>query len=253
MKIKKFFKKLLERLGIVAFKRSSRVYIPEDDSYRIVASLLDRTKPVIIDGGAHLGDVPEKLSEYLPDAEYHCFEPDPLLGKTLDAKFAGNRRVKIVHAALGETVGKARFNINQSRATNSLLPTSDRLQTDLRQLCKSVEQIEVDVLTLDDYCQSIPNKKVDLIKLDLQGYDLPALKGAKETLSKVQVVLVEVLFSELYRGCHLFPDMLNFMLDNGFSLYTLCGLHYGCSDELLWADAVFVDKELSRRYLHQNA
>jgi len=53
-------------------------------------------------------------------------------------------------------------------------------------------------------------------------------------------VLVEVLFKEIYKGCHGFPDILNLMIGQGFKLHNLCGLHYGEADELLWADAIFV-------------
>lgn len=231
---------LLKRFGIVAFKRSSRVYIPEDESYRIASNLVGRADPVVIDGGAHLGDMVEKFRALLPRAEFHCFEPDPELAETLLRKFANSPRVRVVQAALGDVVGKAKFNINVSRPTNSLLPTAESLQPDLKQLCELVEQVEVQITTIDEYCRANSIEHVDLIKLDLQGYDYLALKGAITTLGKARVVLVEVLFDEIYKGYHGFPEILNLMLDQGFKLHTLCGLHYGRADELLWADAIFV-------------
>ncbi len=238
--IKKLLRGMLKRFGIVAFKRSSRVYIPEEESYRIVSRLVGRPDPVVIDGGAHLGDMVENFGALLPGAEFHCFEPDPTLGETLVRNFASNPRVHIVQAALGDGAGKAKFNINISRPTNSLLPPSESLQTDLKQLCQLVEQVEVEVTTIDEYRRTNSIERVDVIKLDLQGYDYLALKGAIATLEKAQVVLVEVMFKEIYRGCHGFPDILNLMINQGFKLHTLCGLHYGEADELLWADAIFV-------------
>jgi FkbM family methyltransferase len=238
--IKQFLRGALKRCGIIAFKRSSRVYIPEDESYRIVANLVGCSDPVIIDGGAHLGGTTEVLGALLPDATFHCFEPDPTLGKTLENIFSDNPRVHVVRAALGDVPGKAKFNINVSRPTNSLLPSSESLQSDLKQLCQLVEQVEVEVTTIDEYCRENSIARVDVVKLDLQGYDYLALKGATATLKKASVALVEVLFKELYRGCHCFPDILNLMTNQGFKLHTLCGLHYGEADELLWADAIFV-------------
>jgi len=238
--IKKLLRLALKRFGIVAFKRSSRVYIPEDESYRIVSALVGRSAPVVIDGGAHLGDMAERFGALLPRAEFHCFEPDPALAETLVRKFAGSPLVHVVQAALGDVAGKAKFNINVSRPTNSLLPPSESLQPDLKQLCELVEQVEVEVITIDEYCRANSVNHVDVIKLDLQGYDYLALKGAVSTLEKARVVLVEVLFEEIYQGCHCFPDTLNLMIAQGFKLHTLCGLHYGEADELLWADAIFV-------------
>jgi len=240
MMIKRFLRGALKRFGVVAFRRSSRVYIPEEETYRIVSTFAGCPNPVVIDGGAHLGDMVERLGTMLPRAEFHCFEPDPTLGQTLESKFAANPRVHVVQAAIGDVIGKAKFNINVSRPTNSLLPSAESLQPDLKRLCELVEQVEVDVTTIDEYCRSNSIKRVDIVKLDLQGYDYLALKGARDTLKEAKVVLVEVLFKEIYKGCHGFPDMLNLMISLGFKLHTLCGLHYGEADELLWADAIFV-------------
>ena len=224
-------------------KRSSRVYLPEDDSYRIATEQCGLADPVIIDGGAHRGASVEAFTSHVPQAKFHCFEPDPSLAKELVETFSGKPNVRVVMAALGESKGKATFNINASRPTSSLLPPGDALESDLQSLCKLVEQVEVDILMIDDYCQEQGLERVDIIKLDLQGYDYKALLGAQTALRGARVVLVEVLFVEIYKGCNLFPDVLRLLVDSGYTLYTLCGLHYGKQDELLWADAIFVNNE----------
>ena len=237
--LKEFIKEAFSRFGLVVFKRSSRVYLPEEDSFKIIASLCDRSDPVMIDGGAHLGGAVEAFGSLLPDTTFFCFEPDPILGQVLTGKFARNLRVTVVQAALGEHEGKAEFNINASRPTNSLLPASESLNAELQQLCQPVEKIVVALTTIDDYTRVNNIGRVDIIKLDLQGYDFLALKGAKETLRQAKIAHIEVLFREIYTGCHLFPDIVRLMTENGFTLYTLCGMHYGEAGELLWADAIF--------------
>lgn len=240
--MKKFIKALLRRFGIIVMKRSSGIYLPEDESYRLVCELCGRQNPVIIDGGAHRGGSVTAFSALLPQAEFHCFEPDPLLVAELRARFSGHDKVNIVQLALGAEAGMAAFNINASRPTNSLLPAANGLQSDLQGLCQTVEQINVAVTTLDDYCREKHIAQVDIVKLDLQGYDYMALLGASSVLQHVSVVMVEVLFTEIYKGCRLFPDVLRLLNDRGFELFTLCGIHYGARDELLWADAIFVNK-----------
>ena len=238
--MKKLIKEILNNLGIFAFKRSSRVYLPEEDSYRIAVELCGKQSPVIVDGGAHRGGSVDAFSVYVPHAEFHCFEPDPILAKELKGLFAGKPNVRVIASALGQSSGHATFNINASRPTNSLLPVADGIQADLQALCQVVEQVDVDVVSIDEYCKAQGIKQVDILKLDLQGYDYKALLGASLTLQNVQVVQVEVLFAEIYQGCNLFPDILTLMRGHGFSLYTLCGIHYGKNDELLWSDAIFV-------------
>ncbi len=238
--IKQFLRWVLKSFGIIAFKRSSGVFIPEGESYQIVSALVGRFDPVVIDGGAHRGDMAETLGILLPSAEFYCFEPDPLLGDVLQHKFASNPRVHVVQAALGNVAGKAKFNINVSRPTNSLLPSSESLQSDIKQLCKTVEQVDVDVISIDEYCRLHSIDRVDVVKLDLQGYDYFALQGGRSILGGVKVVLVEVIFSKIYQGAGSFQDILELMRESGFNLYTLCGLQYGDDAKLLWADAIFI-------------
>ncbi len=240
-KIINIFRKFLTSLGIIAFKRSSRVYIPDDEIYLIISKLSGRSDPVVIDGGAHLGDMPEKFQRFLPLSKFHCFEPDPVTADLLKLKFAGNSKVSIVEAALGEVVGKVKLQINASRPCNSILPTAGSLPSDLKPLFEPQEQVEVDLTTVDEYCRINGISQVDCIKLDLQGYDYLALKGAENTLKKTRVVLVEVWFKEIYKGAHGFTDILNLMTSQGFTLFNLCGIHYGEADELIWADAIFVN------------
>ena len=87
-------------------KRSSRVYLPEDDAYRISVELCGRSDPVIIDGGAHRGGSVAAFSRFAPQAIFHCFEPDPWLAKELAETFLGKPNVRVVMAALGETKGQ---------------------------------------------------------------------------------------------------------------------------------------------------
>ena len=54
--LKKIIKAGLYKFGIIAMKRSSRVYLPEDESYRIAVAQCGRVDPTIIDGGAHRGE-----------------------------------------------------------------------------------------------------------------------------------------------------------------------------------------------------
>lgn len=242
--MKKLIKGVLRRIGIVAFKRSTGIYVPDEDAYRIAVEQCGKSTPVIVDGGAHRGDSVRTFSVYAPNATFHCFEPDPKLVEELRATFLGRCNVFIVAAALGEERSQATFNINFSKPTNSLLPTATSLSGDIQALCQTVEQVQVDVVTVDEYCTTHGLGQVDILKLDLQGYDYKALLGSKETLRNVRVVLTEVLFAEIYKGCGLFPEILNLMVENGFVLYTLCGVHYGKNDELLWADAIFVRASL---------
>jgi FkbM family methyltransferase len=147
--------------------------------------------------------------------------------------------VNVVPAALDDVPASAKFNINAWRPTNSLLVTVAEVAQRFRDLYETVDQVDVDVITIDEYCSEHAIGKVDILKLDLQGYDYKALLGARSTLRNVDVVLSEVWFTETYVGVKLFSDVLALMVNSGFRLHALCGMHYGERDELMWGDAIF--------------
>jgi len=240
--LKNFIKAIFIRFGIILMKRSSRIYIPEKESYRIAIEQCSSDVKLIIDGGAHTGGSVDSFRKYAPTAKFLCFEPDPQIANILSKKFVNDKNVCIFVSALGDKNEKHNLNINSERSTNSLLMTTSGLQEDLSNLCRTVSRLDVTVASIDRHCEELGIDRVDVIKLDLQGYDYFALLGANKILHSTNVVLVEVLFKELYEGCHLFPDIVNLMIKNDFYLFTLVGMHYGLQDELLWADAIFVKK-----------
>lgn len=233
-------RKTLRAWGVIAFKRSSAVYIPDDEGCRILASLGGTETPTVIDGGAHKGVFVDDFRKVLPQAQFHCFEPAPQLYAALSERFVHDARVRVVQAALGEAVGTATFHLNADQPSNSLLPAGVDLPPDLANFYRTVSTVEVPVTTIDTYLQENRIGKIDILKLDLQGYDLFALRGAEQALASARVVVAEVMFKPLYCGCGMFGDIFALMREHGFDLYTLFGLHYGPGDELLWGDAIFV-------------
>jgi hypothetical protein len=141
---------------------------------------------------------------------------------------------------LGSVCGTANFNINRSRANNSLVSSSDDTAGRLGEIMETVERIEVDVTTLDVALRRAEIASCDILKLDLQGHDLQALAGAAHSLKSVRVVIVEVWYAPVYTGSVTFLEIFNFLRDSGFAIYALAGLHYSTTDRLLWSDAIFV-------------
>ena len=245
--MKKLIKEVARLCGFQVLKSNSLNFVSEDQVYGVVASQCNVSNPVVIDGGAHMGDATLSLIKFFPNGEFHCFEPDPHLNENLIKIFYMNNNVHVIKSALGSSSGISSFNINNSRATNSLLnPSSAVKYTDksIYDLIENVEVIDVNIVSIDEYCANKKISKVDIIKIDLQGYDLKALLGSKRIIKTAQVVVVEMLFDEIYVGCGLFSDIYPLMREYGFELYTLCGLRYNENKQILWADGVFVSKNV---------
>jgi FkbM family methyltransferase len=241
--VKRWVKTVALKMDVVIFKRSTGLFLAEHEMPNLVQRLCGKPSPLIVDGGAHRGDFVYAIRKYLPQARFVCFEPDPVLAEELQKNFGSDKAVSVIQAALGEQQGNARFNLNKARATNSLLPSADQNVGRLQELSSTEMTIDVEVTTIDASISSLGYTAIDILKLDLQGYDYLALKGAQSMLKTASVVVVEVLFTPIYTGAHSYLDICQLMHEYGYSLYALTSLHYGQSERLLWGDAIFVPVE----------
>ena len=102
------------------------------------------------------------------------------------------------------------------------------------QLC---EMRTVDEVVAKDYRGGAP----DLLKLDVQGYELEILKGALATLPRIQVILMEVNLLDIYRDAPLMAEIIVWLDARGWAAYDICGLTRRPLDQALWqADLIFV-------------
>jgi FkbM family methyltransferase len=238
--VKQIIKGLLASVGLIIFKRSTGIYIGEDETPSLAVRLGGTVRPVVIDGGAHKGGFVDAIRKIAPDAHFLCFEPDPTLATALRLKYADNPNVRIVQAALGAAPEKASFHINQSRACNSLAVSGDGATGVLGDLMMTVETIDVNVTTIDAAMTDAGIPACDILKLDLQSHDLQALLGAGQTLRSAKVVVVEVWYAPVYSGTVTYLQIFDLLVKRGFVLHSLLGLHYSTTDRLLWSDAVFL-------------
>jgi hypothetical protein len=83
-----------------------------------------------------------------------------------------------------------------------------------------------------------------LLKLDLQGHELPALRGGTRLLASVEVVLTEVSFLEFEPGARpQFAELATALFDRGFELYDVLTLSSRPRDRRLrQGDVVFVNR-----------
>ncbi len=150
--------------------------------------------------------------------------------------------------------GKHVFHINNFDATSSLLPFNTGLTKELRDLSHlhTVQTEIVSTNTLDAVLRDCA-PHVDFLKLDIQGFELPALQHAKAVLARTNVVHCEVSFMPIYQDQALFSEIETLLRAQGFyflDFSSTCRYPYhGASDSnsrdrLGWGDAVFFKKPL---------
>lgn len=99
------------------------------------------------------------------------------------------------------------------------------------------------------YMKSVPVRRIDdlvptdaavgLMKIDVQGFELSALRGAAATLKRTKAICIEVNFVSHYEGAVEFDELHSFLTREGFKLHGISPAHFGMGRPL-WADAIYV-------------
>lgn len=218
----------------------------EDNVYEIEKRLLGNPKsPVIFDVGAWIGKTVNAHLDVFSDAQIHAFEPFPSSFEQLDKAFAENDKVHVQKVAISNSIGTANFHSNNIETTNSLL-ASELTETADDFFRDTKETITVPTTTLDEYCSQNSIDSIDLLKLDIQGGELDALKGAKRLLQSKSISLIycEVEFIEHYKDNPLYHDVASFLETYGYSFYNFYGAVTDEHGELSWADALFYSSDM---------
>jgi FkbM family methyltransferase len=133
-----------------------------------------RPGSVVFDVGAHQGCYSLCLASWVgPRGHVYAFEPFPQNADLIryNARLNGAQNITVVQAAAGATKGRIRV----SQDHQSVAPAD-------------APSFEVDCVALDDFAAARP----DLLKIDVEGFEASALRGAQKILASVPNLVIEV-------------------------------------------------------------
>jgi FkbM family methyltransferase len=115
-----------------------------------------------------------------------AFEPTPRVAETLRKTLRANRlrQVKLFEVALAESSGRRPFSVERGNTGGSRL---GRMSDDAR---RSFEVIEVATARLDDIARSEELAALDVMKVDVEGFEHDVLRGSQEVLRSFKPVLI---------------------------------------------------------------
>lgn len=139
-------------------------------------------KHTIIDVGANVGSVVLNLARVAPDANIFGFEPDTsnFLRAQRNLQLNGSRNITLLRKGLGETASTHRlYNVNTNNpGMNRILPEA------ALPLGDSLSFDDIEVIRLDDFVAENGLKSIELIKIDVEGFEQRVLEGARKSLKE---------------------------------------------------------------------
>jgi FkbM family methyltransferase len=174
----------------------------------------------IFDVGAASGEWARMAAGLWPDAAIFGFEPNASRIPDLERTRRELRSFDFERCFLGPS--------------RRVVQYADRgTQTSLLESSESGATATAPMLVLDELFRSGRVRQPDLIKLDVQGYELEVLRGADEVLSRCSGVVMEVSWYPLGPEMPLVDEVLSFMRERTFVWYDVLGIYRRPSDDAL--------------------
>ena len=194
----------------------------------------------LLDVGANTG----QFAYYTRHAGYknqiYSFEPLSEAFKILTNFAKQDKKWDIVNTAIGNEDGEIEINISENLQSSSILDMMPKhVKSTPESAYKGVEKVDIQRIDtiIDSYSA---NLEKTFLKIDTQGFEKNVLLGARESIKKLGGLQLELSLVELYKGEILFREMLNYILDKGFTLHSLePGFYDKKSGQLLQVDAIF--------------
>lgn len=205
-------------------------------------------KPIIVEAGAFDGHETQRMLAVWPDAIIHTFEPIPAVFKRLEENTKHLANVHRYQMALSDITGNSLLYVSEKPDRPGIPSQASSLRKPKERLAHSPIQfpytINVPTITLDDWAQQYEVTHVDLLWLDMQGYELNALSEAHTILKQVSAIYTEVGFIENYAGQAQYPEVKMWLEKQGF---VMIGGDFPEQPTKFYGNALFVKKELTKQ------
>lgn len=180
----------------------------------------------IVDVGANRGNWTRTALKYFPDSYYTLFEPQEKMRHAV-ADLTENPRVKFY--AMGAGPENSIMKLTEHDRDDSLTFALDESQA----FSLGRKQINIPVVALDDFLAENQLPKVDILKIDAEGWDLEVVKGAQKTIQNAEVVLIEAaVMNKLFKNK--VYDVICEMERRNFTLFDITDLNRTIKHNALW-------------------
>jgi FkbM family methyltransferase len=177
----------------------------EKNVFKLLNKIHQNKELVIFDVGAHDGEWFKLLKKnYLGSKTVYSFEPS----KTSFLELSKIKELYFfpINIALGNKPQKIFLQENEIGSSGAFITSN-----------KNLTSQEVEMTTLDIYCNKNNINEIDLLKIDIEGYELKLLAGAKDMLNNKKIKLIQFEFGAPSEEKYSMKDFFN-ILDKDYQI-----------------------------------
>ena len=249
--IKKIIKKILNIIGYNISKIDNKYKkLSFNDIHKIK---IDIDNPIIFDVGANKGQSIRRFKNIFPKSIIHAFEPIKEEFIKLEEEFKNDTNIFLNNFALGDSISKKKFNIMASTGHSSFYkinPETEWLKIRSKEFNSNEKEyekrvVEVQIDTINNYCNKKNIPFIDILKLDTQGYEDKILAGASEIIPKIKLIETELMFDNVYEKRLNFYDIEKYIIKHNFRLIAIEPLNFSNLLEgyMFCVDAIYFNEK----------
>jgi len=180
---------------------------------------------IIFDIGSRDLEQSIEFKNSFPNAQVYAFEPNPEQEEYCKRK-AKEYSIIFNNFALSDTEEEHNFFAIQKDGPNPNIGASALSYFSDEQLDywneveprskPNVKEYQIKTITADNFCRINNIQNIDVMWIDVQGWELKVLNGAKETLNKTKLIHIELSFKKFYQETSLYPEVKKFLENQKF-------------------------------------
>ena len=180
-----------------------------------------------------------KMFDFYQPKKIFCFECNPDSVNVCRDNIGDNKYIILIDKAVSNTDGEIYFYAtDMDKSSDKNIGASSALLHLDNKDSFFQKKINVKSITLKTFMEENEITDIDLLCLDLQGYEKFALEGLGEKIKNIKYIISEVSFSSYYSGDTLFDDYKTFLKNLGFDFIE--AISYGG-----FGDALFINNKLT--------
>ena len=185
-----------------------------------------QTFKIIFDIGGHRGESIELFLKNFNVQNIYSFEPSELNFKVLlKTKTILKKKFKDINIFLENfAVGDLNKNVTLNYLNETSSSTIRSLNIESEYFKKKEKffgklinkKYQVVQINFKEYLEKKKIDQIDLLKIDTEGYEFEVLKGLKDSINKVSIILFEHHYDNMIIKGYTFSDIHDLLINNGF-------------------------------------